>query len=46
MVKNSFIEKTYVVGNSNVYQQHVIEIKKTHSEIYNKQVACPLAFPI
>ena len=33
-------------GDSNVYQQHVTEIKETYFEIYTKQVSCPLALPL
>ena len=50
MVKNSFIEKTYVVGthwnclggNSNVYLQHVTKNKENYSEIYTFQVSSQL----
>ena len=53
LVKNSFIEKTYVVGtinligNSNVYLQHVIENKEeNYLKIYIFQVSCPLPLPL
>ena len=50
MVKNSFIEKTYVVGihwnclcESTTY---VTENKENYLEIYSYQVSCPLSLPL
>ena len=51
MVKNSFIEETYVVGthrgNSNVYLQHMLlKLRKKTFVIYIFQVSCTLSLPL
>ena len=56
MVKNSFIEKTYVVGNIGIASMrqfqcvpttYVTENKEeSYLEIYFFQVSCPLSLPL
>ena len=51
MVKNSFIEKTYVVGTHWQFQcaptTYVTENKEeNYLEIYIFQVSCPLSLPL
>ena len=44
MVKNSYIEKTYVVGTQHTSMiSYPTENKETYFEVYTYQVSCPLA---